>query len=134
VHVHRIGRTGRAGEDGVALTLVADRDVPRLLPIEAAMPGPVEWADLPPRAGLQALPPAAMQTLAIDGGKQDKLRPGDILGALTGDAGLLAADIGKIDLFPTRAYVAVRHERVQAALAGLRRGKIKGRNFRIRIL
>ena len=134
VHVHRIGRTGRAGEAGLALTLVADRDVPRLLPIEAAMTGPVEWADLPPRAGLQALPPAAMQTLAIDGGKQDKLRPGDILGALTGDAGILSADIGKIDLFPTRAYVAVRHERAQAALSGLRRGKIKGRTFRIRIL
>ena len=73
-----------------------------------------------------------MRTLAIDAGRQDKLRAGDILGALTGEAGLQAAEIGKIDLFATRAYVAISRARFDAALQQLRNGRIKGRNFRVR--
>jgi ATP-independent RNA helicase DbpA len=77
---------------------------------------------------------AAMKTLVIDAGRQDKLRPGDILGALTGDAGLEAKDIGKIDVFATRAYVAISRDLANRALERLRAGKIKGRNFRVRPL
>jgi ATP-independent RNA helicase DbpA len=62
------------------------------------------------------------------------LRPGDILGALTGDAGLSAGDVGKIDVFATRAYVAIARARAGKALERLRAGKIKGRNFRVREL
>jgi ATP-independent RNA helicase DbpA len=71
-------------------------------------------------------------TLAIDAGRQDKLRPGDLLGALTGDAGLPGTAVGKIDVFPTRTYVAIAEEWHQKALQRLRAGKIKGRTFRIR--
>ena len=77
---------------------------------------------------------APMKTLVIDAGRQDKLRPGDILGALTGDAGLDAKDIGKIDVFATRAYVAISRVLANKALERLRAGKIKGRNFRVRPL
>ena len=74
-----------------------------------------------------------MVTLIIDGGRQDKLRPGDVLGALTGDAGLPADAVGKIDTFATRTYVAISRElRAEGAGASLRAGKIKGRSFRIR--
>ena len=73
-----------------------------------------------------------MTTLRIDGGKTDKLRAGDILGALTGDAGLSAKAIGKIDIFPTRSYVAVAREHAGKAVARLEAGKIKGKRFRVR--
>ena len=73
-----------------------------------------------------------MVTLIIDGGRQDKLRPGDIVGALTGDAGLPVEAVGKIDTFATRTYVAIARSHAQRALEKLRAGKIKGRSFRVR--
>ena len=77
---------------------------------------------------------AAMVTLRIDAGRTDKLRPGDIVGALTGEAGLHKDAIGKIDVFPTRSYVAIARNHAKHALAQLRAGKIKGRKFRVNLL
>ena len=133
-HVHRIGRTGRSGETGLAISLVASREMVRVAAIENAAGAPIEWRRLPGRGRALSMPDAAMKTLLIDAGKQDKLRPGDILGALTGEAGLQGSQIGRIDLFPTRAYVAIQHDLLDHALARLRAGKIKGRNFRVRKL
>jgi len=134
-HTHRVGRTGRAGEAGLAVTLVTPRERPKALNIEDQLGQPLSWHPLkvaPPRGKQLNLAP--MRTLVIDAGRQDKLRPGDILGALTGDAGLDAKDIGKIDVFATRAYVAIRRDLANKALERLRAGKIKGRNFRVRTL
>jgi len=134
-HTHRVGRTGRAGEAGLALTLVTPRERPKALNIEDQLGQPLAWHPLkvaPPRGKQLNLAP--MRTLVIDAGRQDKLRPGDILGALTGDAGLDAKDIGKIDVFATRAYVAIRRDLANKALERLRAGRIKGRNFRVRAL
>jgi ATP-independent RNA helicase DbpA len=72
-----------------------------------------------------------MVTLLINRGKQDKLRAGDLLGALTGDVGLPGDAVGKIDILPTRSYVAVQREHADAALARLQRGKIKGKSVRV---
>ena len=131
-HVHRIGRTGRAGNSGLALSLVAAREINRVGIIESALGIKVRWGrvDLSQRVPKPA--PPAMVTLAIDGGRQDKLRPGDIVGALTGEAGLRVEAIGKIDTFATRSYVAVRRDEASRALERLRAGRIKGRNFRVR--
>ncbi|HET6555236.1 MAG TPA: ATP-dependent RNA helicase DbpA [Dyella sp.] len=134
-HTHRVGRTGRAGETGHAITLVTPRERPKALNIEDQLGRPLPWQPLkvaPPRGKQLNLAP--MRTLVIDAGRQDKLRPGDILGALTGDAGLDAKDIGKIDVFATRAYVAIRRDLANKALERLRAGRIKGRNFRVRTL
>ncbi len=134
-HTHRIGRTGRAGESGLAITLCTPRERPKAGNIEEMLGAPLTWRPLkiaPPRGKTLNLAP--MKTLVIDAGRQDKLRPGDILGALTGDAGLAAADIGKIDVFATRAYVAISRALANKALERLRAGKIKGRNFRVRPL
>jgi ATP-independent RNA helicase DbpA len=134
-HTHRIGRTGRAGQTGLAITLCTPREKPKVENIEQASGEPLPWRPLklaPPRG--KALNLAPMKTLVIDAGRQDKLRPGDILGALTGEAGLKADDVGKIDIFATRAYVAVSRPLANRALERLRAGKIKGRNFRIRTL
>ncbi len=134
-HTHRIGRTGRAGEAGLAITLVTPRERPKATNVEEQLGQPLPWQPLKLAApkGKQ-LNLAPMKTVVIDAGRQDKLRPGDILGALTGDAGLDAKDIGKIDVFATRAYVAIRRDLANKALERLRAGKIKGRNFRVRSL
>jgi ATP-independent RNA helicase DbpA len=135
VYVHRIGRTGRAGRSGLALSLVSPREIPRALQLETQQGAPVRWS----RGTLANLktcraPPATMATLRIDAGRTDKLRPGDIVGALTGDAGLKVDAIGKIDVFATRSYVAIARNQVDKALAQLQAGRIKGRNFRVRRL
>ena len=131
-HVHRIGRTGRAGNSGLALNLVASRETGRVAMIDAALGTSAQWGRVDLSQRSPKPPPPAMVTLAIDGGRQDKLRPGDVVGALTGEAGLRADAIGKIDTFATRSYVAVQRDQVARALERLRAGKIKGRSFRVR--
>ncbi len=133
VHVHRIGRTGRAGESGLALSLVMPKEIPRFNRLEDYLARSLELEPMPETNARYQMP-ADMVTLNIDGGKKDKLRPGDILGALTKDAGLAAADIGKIDMFEFCAYVAVRRSSAKAALQHLQQGKLKGKKFRARLL
>ena len=132
-YVHRIGRTGRAGRTGLALTLCTSRELPRASVIEERLGRPLRWqraVAVAPKA--RSAPAAAMATLRIDAGKTDKLRPGDILGALTGDAGLPGSAIGKINIFATRSYVAIARAQATHALQRLGSGKIKGRSFRVR--
>ncbi|HSE13166.1 MAG TPA: helicase-related protein, partial [Rudaea sp.] len=132
IYLHRIGRTGRAGSGGLALSLCAPREIQRAHQIEERQGAPLTWRKMEPVAAKahDALQ-APMLTLRIDGGRSDKLRPGDILGALTGDAGLPGSAIGRIDVFATRAYVAVARDLANKALSRLRAGKIKGRSFRV---
>jgi ATP-independent RNA helicase DbpA len=134
VHVHRIGRTARAGGRGKVLNLVAPAEVARTAAIEERQRAPVRWAGLALKAGARATRPAPWTTLVVDAGRSDKLRPGDLLGALTGSAGLPAAAVGKIDVFATRTYVALRREDADRALERLQAGGIKGRRFRVRKL
>jgi len=135
VYLHRIGRTGRAGRGGLALSLVAPREMPRAHALRDQHGQQYRWASVVPlRTRSGEAPQPKMATLRIDAGKTDKLRAGDILGALTGDAGLKADAIGKIDIFPTRSYVAIRRELLAQALKRLSTGKIKGRNFRVRAI
>lgn len=131
VHVHRIGRTGRAGESGLALSLVVQKEVHKINRLEDYMKQSIVLEVLP-QGDVGSLPEPAMVTLNIDGGKKDKLRPGDIIGALTKDAGLPFEKIGKIDMFDFTAFVAVDRSIARAALKQLSDGKLKGRKFRAR--
>jgi len=135
IHVHRIGRTGRAGKQGVAASLVAPAEAHRARAIEERQQAPLDWyplSDLKAQPGEPLQPP--MVTLCIGAGRKEKLRPGDILGALTGDAGIPGAQVGKIALFDFQAFVAVERGVARKALARLNAGKIKGRSLKVRVL
>lgn len=134
VHTHRVGRTGRAGERGLALGLCAPKERSRAAAIEARLGTPLTWGRVQLDAALEAPAPASMVTLEVAGGKADKLRAGDLLGALTGEVGLAGDAVGKIDILRQRSFVAVRRADAARALAGLRAHKIKGRAFKVRPL
>ena len=90
LYVHRIGRTGGIGKEGLM-----------------------------------------MATIYISGGRKDNMRPGDILGALTKDAGLMGKDVGNIQIFEGNSYAAIAADQVDVAVDRLNSGKIKGRKFRV---
>ncbi|HEK1683705.1 ATP-dependent RNA helicase DbpA [Pseudomonas putida] len=135
IHVHRVGRTGRAGEKGVAISLVAPAEGHRAQAIEDLQKRPLRWEQLDSlksKGGEPLLP--TMTTLCIAAGRKDKLRPGDILGALTGDAGLPGKQVGKIAIFDFVAFVAVERAVAKQAMQRLNSGKIKGRALKVRIV
>ena len=132
VYTHRIGRTGRAGESGVAVTLVAGREA---LAAEAYQNGVRQFGSMNELTAVGAVRlQATMRTLVIGGGKRDKLRPGDLLGALTGDAGVDGKAVGKIDVVERQSYVAIARELAERACGRLKRGRIKKRKFPVRLL
>ncbi|UYI47375.1 ATP-dependent RNA helicase DbpA [Vibrio natriegens] len=133
VHVHRIGRTGRAGSKGLAFSFFGEKDGLRVARIEEYLDMDILPATLPEKSNQQPYQ-AKMVTINIDGGKKQKVRPGDILGCLTGKNGIPGAQVGKIHLFPMRAYVAVEKSAAKKALQTISTGKMKGRQFRARLL
>jgi ATP-independent RNA helicase DbpA len=73
-----------------------------------------------------------MATLQILGGRKEKIRPGDVLGALTGEAGFSGSQVGKINVTEFTTYVAVERGIVRDALRKLSAGKVKGKKVRVR--
>ena len=135
VHVHRIGRTGRADEDGWALSLASMDEMGRVGGIEQAQKRDVEWhplSELKAQSDTPLLPP--METLQILGGRKEKIRPGDVLGALTGEAGFSGAQIGKINVTEYSTYVAVERSIARDALRKLNAGKVKGKKVKARLM
>ncbi|MEG1213502.1 MAG: ATP-dependent RNA helicase DbpA [Leclercia sp.] len=133
VHVHRIGRTARAGNSGLAISFCAPEEAQRANILAEMLQIKLNWVEAPAIVGIVPLA-AEMATLCIDGGKKAKMRPGDVLGALTGDIGLDGADIGKIVVHPAHVYVAVRQSVAQKAWKQLQNGKIKGKTCKVRLL
>ena len=135
IHIHRIGRTGRAGNAGLALSLFMASEAKKVNAIEAFQNSPVsieKTATLKTRENFRLSPP--MVTLCINGGRKNKVRAGDILGALTANTDLPGKLIGKIDIADNHAYVAVERPIAKQALKILTEGKIKGRKFRVKKL
>ena len=135
VHTHRIGRTGRAGAQGIACTLHTQKENHKIGLLEDYLKQKLERDDLPPKALLrQAAFSPPMVTIQIGGGKKQKVRAGDIVGALTGAEGIPGSEIGRIQVGDQWAYVAVTQEHGNTAFNRLSEGKIKGRNFKVRRL
>ncbi len=138
VHVHRIGRTARAGATGLALSLAAMGEMGAVGKIEQYQSQPSVWHkldELTPTGKGKLLPP--MVTLQILGGRKEKIRPGDVLGALTGDEGggaLSREQIGKISVTEFCTFVAVARPMAHTACAKLNAGKIKGKSVRVRVM
>ncbi|HUH00976.1 MAG TPA: ATP-dependent RNA helicase DbpA [Kofleriaceae bacterium] len=132
IYVHRIGRTGRAGKLGVSVSLATSREKTRLQEIERLTGTPIERVRHDAGSDPTALArPSRMDTILISGGRKDKVRPGDILGALTGEAGgLSAADVGKIEIHDGFSYVAVSKRVSRAAVKSINAGRIKAKRFR----
>ncbi len=135
VHIHRIGRTGRAGETGLVLNLVSMDEMGSVGKIELLQGRESEWhklEGLEPTGKGPLLPP--MVTLHIQGGRKEKIRPGDVLGALTADLGYKREQIGKIDVNEFSTYVAVDRAIGPAAVKRLNDGRIKGKSVKVRLL
>ncbi len=128
-HVHRIGRTGRAGSKGLALSLISPNDSQRINIIEANLNYPINkclYNKTEDNSFTKKYPLPKMATLCLNLGKKDKIRPGDILGALTKDAGLEGNLIGKIEIATLSSYVAISKSKVNAALSYFKNGRLKG--------
>ncbi|WP_271272695.1 ATP-dependent RNA helicase DbpA [Aliamphritea hakodatensis] len=135
IYTHRIGRTGRADKQGTAVSLYKPSELYKLDAISEYQNKEPVCFSIPELEVVHAEPPKpAMRTLAVQAGRRDKIRPGDILGALTGDAGIPGSDVGKIDVSDYSTYVAVKRSEARKAHSRLLDGKIKGRRFKVRML
>ena len=131
-YTHRIGRTGRAGQEGIAITLYSEYESDNAMEYQNGTRKFEDESSLKKQAGFEMKP--QFVTLVIEGGKKDKVRAGDLLGALTGDAGLKGSSIGKIDIYDRQSYVAIERKLIDEAHKKLSNGKIKGKKFSVWIL
>jgi ATP-dependent RNA helicase DbpA len=135
VHTHRVGRTGRAGESGWAFSLASLDEMGRVGRIEQLQGQAPEFhplAELQPSGSGTLQPP--MVTIQILGGRKEKIRAGDVLGALTKDAGIPGAQVGKINVNDFSTYVAVAREVARQAEQALNSKPVKGKRVKARIL
>ena len=135
VHVHRVGRTGRVDEEGWAFSLASGNEMERVSVIEKLHGFEAEWhklSELTPNGSEVLMPP--MVTLQILGGRKEKIRAGDVLGALTKDAGFAKEQIGKINVTEFSTYVAVERKIAREALRKLNEGTVKGKRVKVYFL
>ena len=135
VHIHRIGRTGRAGESGLALNLASMDEMGYVGRIEQLQKRESDWhpvSELVPTSKEPLQPP--MATLHIQGGRKEKIRPGDVLGALTADLGYTREQVGKINVNEWSTYVAVDRAIAHQVASRLATTKVKGKSVKVRVL
>jgi ATP-independent RNA helicase DbpA len=135
IHIHRIGRTGRGDAEGLALTLASMDEMGSVGKIEVLQGRESDWQPLSiltPAAGGPLRPP--MRTLQIVGGRKEKIRAGDVMGALAGECGLTREQVGKINVNEFSTYVAVQADLAKKVEAQLSSGKIKGKTVKVRLI
>lgn len=132
VYTHRIGRTARAGKVGLAFSFFVESEKSKLSDIEDYQQNQIEYLSLGAMdSNTHYDLVAPMKTIYISGGKKDKIRPGDILGALVGVAGLAGSQVGAINILENQSYVAIEASLLRATITRLSEGKIKGRKFKV---
>ncbi|HAU57948.1 MAG TPA: ATP-dependent RNA helicase DbpA [Comamonadaceae bacterium] len=135
VHIHRIGRTGRGDAEGLALNLASMDEMGSVGKIEQLQGRESSWhplTELTPTGSGPLVPP--MATLQIIGGRKEKIRAGDVLGALTGDMGFTRAQVGKINVNDFSTYVAVDRAIAAQAVQRLNSGRVKGKSVKTRLV
>ncbi|HET6599965.1 MAG TPA: helicase-related protein, partial [Burkholderiaceae bacterium] len=134
-HTHRIGRTGRVDADGWAFSLASMDEMGRVGVIEQTLGFTSEWQPLSELRSTRTEPlRPPMQTLQILGGRKEKIRAGDVLGALTKDLGYAGSQVGKINVNDFSTYVAVQSSIAREVLRRLSAAKVKGRGVKLRLL
>ena len=132
LYVHRIGRTGRAGQEGLALSLYTHPERGMLRVIADYLKTDCLINDINELGKLKPfILRSFMSTVYISGGRKDNIRTGDILGALTKEAGLKAEEVGKIHILEVNSYVAITHDKIDHVIECLNRAKIKGKKFKV---
>lgn len=150
-YVHRIGRTGRNGKSGTAVSLVTEDDQRMLSQVEkyigrelSCMEPPVIneekektfWksqrikAEAKPKKG-EALN-VGITRLSIGGGRKSKMRAGDIVGTICSIEGMEASDIGIVDIRDSISYVEVLNRKGEHVIECLQTKPIKGKIRKVR--
>ena len=132
LYIHRIGRTGRAGQEGLALSLYTHKERAILRTIGTYLRTHCPTMELNELEKLKTVVMRPfMSTIYISGGRKDNIRPGDILGALTKGAGLKGEEVGKIHILEVNSYVAISPDKIEQAIERLNAGKIKSKKFKV---
>lgn len=199
-YIHRIGRTGRAGKTGDAITLIYHRERQKLANIERMIGSRIEPARIPtvadiasrrraafveamretlqagdfesmlPSAGILAedydalevaaaalhmlwkerhqsehvvdeeetfadfeQPETGMVRIFVGMGRQDGLRPGDLVGAITNESGLNGKQIGVIEILDRTAFVEVPSAEGSRVIDALTHTKLRNRKVKIQL-
>ncbi|MFC3122275.1 ATP-dependent RNA helicase DbpA [Agaribacter flavus] len=132
-HTHRIGRTGRAGNKGLAMTLIEVHQLAHLEKIAAFLEQTIPVKNMQAlRFHANRIVPAKYEAIEINAGKKAKINKGDILGALTKQAEISGDDIGKIQVAAQRSFIAIKSRSVKRAMSLFREHKVKGKRVRAR--
>ncbi|MGE0269435.1 MAG: ATP-dependent RNA helicase DbpA [Candidatus Omnitrophota bacterium] len=132
LYIHRIGRTGRAGQKGLAISLYSSKEFNTLIGIGNYLKTDCPTMDLEDLGKFKNFTSrSSMATIYISGGRKDNVRPGDILGALTKEAGLKGEDVGKIHILEVNSYAAIAPDKIEHAIKHLSAGKIKGKKYKV---
>ncbi|MGL5718785.1 MAG: DEAD/DEAH box helicase [Paraclostridium sp.] len=147
-YVHRIGRTGRAGKEGKAITFVMGSDERRVMEINNYTGKELTFSKKPMKFHVLNAKPAFEEKLNaksnvkvdkaknlnegilkihINAGKKTKMRPVDIVGTLCSIEGMTANDIGVISVLDVSTYVEILNNKGEMVLKVLQTKNIKGR-------
>jgi superfamily II DNA/RNA helicase len=154
-YVHRIGRTGRAGENGKAITFVTPFEYKFFNELMDYVNVPIEKIEKPSEdeflkakelneQEIMAKPKLkknknsevnkGISKIRINSGKKKKIRPGDILGAISNMEGITPEDIGIIDVQDTMSHVDILNNKGNIVAKQFQTTKIKGRTVSARLL
>lgn len=150
-YVHRIGRTGRNGKCGTAISLVTEEDKRMLRQVEEYAGRQLPFTELPvldeekektfwksqhikvevkPKKGTALN--KGITRLTIGGGRKSKMRAGDIVGTICSIEGIEADDIGIVDIRDSLTYVEILNCKGDQVMECLQAKPIKGKIRKVR--
>lgn len=150
-YIHRMGRTGRAGNKGTAITLVTPREYRFLEEIEETFELSIIKGEIPseeevkegkeiynkklqnpskPKKVKDKEINREITKIYISAGRKKKIRPGDIAGTVSSIEGVNPEDVGIIDIQDNFSYVEILSGKGSLVIEGLKNKTIKGKTIR----